>query len=62
MIKNCFIIPTHVLSSRFVVVLGIDKSMGLSLNGSPFGFAICYEIITEDQQQQVLYQLRFLRI
>ena len=66
-IKNCFIIPTHVLSSRFVVVWGIDiksldKSMGLSLNGSPFGFAIYNEIITEDQQQQVLYQQHFLRI
>ena len=50
-IKNSFVIPTHVSSSRFVVVWGIDikrldKSMGLSLNGSPLGFAICYEIIT----------------
>ena len=52
--------------SRFIIV-GVNhlvsyKIMGLSLNGSPLGFAICYEIITEDQQQQVLYQLHFLRI
>ena len=36
--------------------------MGLSLNGSPWILLFNYEIITEDQQQQVLYQQHFLRI
>ena len=38
------------------------KKHGAVDKRQPLGFANCYEIITEDQQQQVLYQLHFLPI
>ena len=38
------------------------KKHGAVDKRQPLGFANCYEIITEDQQQQVLYQLHFLHI
>ena len=39
-----------------------DKKYGAVDKRQPLDFAKCYEIITEDQQQQVLYQQHFLRI
>ena len=70
-IKNSFVIPTHVSSSRFVVfsfsylneiIPYRDKNYGAVVKRQPLSFAISYEIMPEDQQQQVLYQQHFLRI